>query len=64
MCYGNPEQILSDMLSARPLVPNAIGHTPMDDFEHFCSYTGCAAEKIGADAFAWVKLAYISARQP
>ncbi|OYD65978.1 UNVERIFIED_ORG: hypothetical protein BDU10_8630 [Burkholderia sp. CF145] len=64
MCYGNPEKILSDMLSARPLVPNAIGHTPMDDFEHFCSYTGCSAENIGADAFTWAKLAYISARQP
>lgn len=49
--YGNPEAILADL----PIVPNEIGHTPLDDWQHFCSYTGCLPDN------AWAKLAYVSA---
>jgi hypothetical protein len=58
--YGNPEAILEVVLEV-PLKPNAAGHTALDDFEHFCAYTGCSPE-IGAEAFAWAKLAFLSAR--
>jgi hypothetical protein len=36
----------------------------MDDFDHFCAYSGCNPAKISAEAYAWAKLAYISARLP
>jgi hypothetical protein len=64
MCYGNPEEILAKMLEVQPLTPNSRGHTAMDDFEHFCSYSGCDEKTIGELAFAWAKLAYISAWRP
>jgi hypothetical protein len=47
--YGNPEAIVADM----PIVPNEIGHTPIDDFEHFCSVTGCPKDD------AWARLAFV-----
>ena len=52
--YGNPESILIEVLSSRPLTTNDIlGHTPIGDFEHFCSVTGCPKDK------AWAKLAFV-----
>ncbi|MFM0022216.1 hypothetical protein [Paraburkholderia azotifigens] len=59
--YGNPDAILGDMLK-HPLEPNDLGHTVLDDFQHFCAYTGCSVERIGPEAFAWAKLAFVSAR--
>lgn len=58
MCYGNPDQLLADLLQARPLVPNEHGHTALEDFEHFCAYSGCDLNN------AWAKYGYISARLP
>lgn len=51
--YGDPEAILADM----PATPNEIGHTPLDDFEHFCSVTGCPKDD------AWARLAFVWAKQ-
>jgi hypothetical protein len=51
--YGNPEAILADM----PIVPNDLGHTPLDDFDYFCSVTGCPRDN------AWAKLAMVWATQ-
>ncbi|MDH6146295.1 MULTISPECIES: hypothetical protein [Paraburkholderia] len=62
MCYQKPVQLLENLLEAVPLEPHERGHTAMDDFEHFCAYTGCSEELIGPQAFAWVKLAYIDAK--
>ena len=56
MCYGKPDEILADILQARPLVPDERGHTSLDDFEHFCAYSGCDPNN------AWAKLAFVSAR--
>jgi hypothetical protein len=61
MCYGNPEKLLQVILDATPLAPNALGHTPLDDFEHFCAVTGCTVETAGEQAVAWAKVAFISA---
>lgn len=63
MSFGNPDEILAGLLSANPPVPNDLGHTALDDFEHFCAYTGCSPERIGKDAFAWAKLAFVSAHK-
>jgi hypothetical protein len=64
MCYGDPDKLLALFLEAQPLTPNSRGHTPLDDFEHFCAYTGCTVETAGKEGFAWVKLAYITAKTP
>ncbi|WOD18666.1 hypothetical protein [Paraburkholderia kirstenboschensis] len=61
MCFGNPDAILAGILGAKPLESNDLGHTVLDDFEHFCAYTGCSVERIGPEAFAWAKLAFVSA---
>jgi len=62
MCYGNPHQMLVDMLNVRHLEPDRHGHTALDDFLHFCAYSGCDPATIGSDAFAWAKLAYVAAK--
>ncbi|MEZ2310781.1 hypothetical protein AB6809_29475 [Paraburkholderia sp. RCC_158] len=63
MCYQEPVEILEKMLEVTPLTPNSRGYTPLDDFEHFCAYSGCSEELLGAKNFAWVKLAFITAKQ-
>lgn len=64
MCYGNPHQMLADILKVRRLEPDQHGHTALENFEHFCAYSGCDARTIGDEAFAWAKLAYVSAQLP
>ncbi|WP_250537066.1 hypothetical protein [Caballeronia sp. AZ10_KS36] len=64
MCYGNPHQMLSEILKVRRLEPDQHGHNALDNFEHFCSYSGCDSRTIGDEAFAWAKLAYVSAQLP
>jgi hypothetical protein len=49
--YGNPKAILAEL----PIVPNDLGHTPLEDFDYFCSLTGCPPDD------AWAKLAYVFA---
>lgn len=56
MCFRKPDEILADILQARPLVPDERGYTSVDDFEHFCAYSGCDPGN------AWAKLAFVSAR--
>lgn len=53
--YGNPEAILAEVLK-HPLAQNDLGHTVLDDWQHFCTYTGCSPDN------AWAKLAFVSAR--
>jgi hypothetical protein len=64
MCYGNPDEILTEILKARPLARDARGYTAMDDFDHFCAYSGCNESAVGKETFAWARLAYISAKLP
>ena len=64
MCYGKPDELLAKILEAQPLQPNEHGHTPLDDFKHFCAFSGCIEDEVGRDAFAWAKLAYIIAKLP
>jgi len=42
--------MLKKVIDGRTLQTNAAGHTVLDDFEHFCSYTGCDPGN------AWAKL--------
>ncbi|VXC84351.1 conserved hypothetical protein [Burkholderia sp. 8Y] len=64
MCYGNPGAMLDDILRVRKLQPDEHGHTALENFEHFCSYSGCHPQSIGEEAFAWAKLAYVRAQLP
>lgn len=59
MCTGNPDEILAEILEARPLQPNGRGHAPMGDFDRFCACSGCIEDDVGKDAFAWAKFAYM-----
>lgn len=61
MCYGQPDELLKLTIGKRELPKNDLGHSPLDDFEHFCAYTGCSEQDLGQRAFAFVRLAYITA---
>ncbi len=61
MCYGEPDRLLELIIGKRELPKNELGHTPLDDFAHFCAYSGCREEDLGKRAFAFVKLAYVTA---
>jgi len=61
MCYGNPDELLQLVIGKRALPKNDLGHTPLDDFEHFCAYTGCNEQELGPRAFAFIRLAYVTA---
>lgn len=64
MCYKNPRELLRQFIEANPLVENHLGHTALDDFEHFCAYTGLSEESAGSEGFDWAKLAYVSVWTP
>jgi hypothetical protein len=59
MSPGKPDEILARVLTDRQLATNEFGHTAMDDFRHFCAYTGCSP--VGAETYAW-EMAFIAAR--
>ncbi|HEY1213719.1 MAG TPA: hypothetical protein VGE93_08815, partial [Bryobacteraceae bacterium] len=54
-----------DFITTRLMIGNCahLVHTPtpLDDFEHFCAYSGCSQQDLGAKAFAFVRLAYVMA---
>lgn len=58
MCYGKPQELLEMILKGRTLATDAAGHTVLEDFDHFCAYSGCEPTN------AWAKLAFVSARRP
>jgi hypothetical protein len=58
MCYGQPAELLAQMLQARPLQANQYGRTALEEFEYFCAYSGCDPDN------AWAKLAFITASTP
>lgn len=61
MCYGEPEQLLELVLGNRDLPKNDLGHTPLDDFRDFCARTRCKEDELGPTAFAFVRVAYVTA---
>jgi hypothetical protein len=63
MCYRDPLKLL-ELLTQEPLPKNRLGHTALDDFEHFCAYSGLSEELAGREGFAWTKAAYVSAWRP
>ena len=50
--FGNPDAILEVVLPD-PTKVNEAGHTALEDFEHYCSVTGCDKDN------AWAKLAFV-----
>ncbi|WP_152038220.1 hypothetical protein [Paraburkholderia hospita] len=57
--YRDPDAILATIMPT-PVPRNAHGHTPLEDFEHFCMYTGLSANQAGSAAVAWARLAYVT----
>ncbi|SAL25434.1 hypothetical protein [Caballeronia telluris] len=60
MCYGNPEELLVTILPD-PLPRNKYGHTVLEDFDHFCAFSGLSVQHAGQIAFDWAKAAFVSA---
>ncbi|WP_241018541.1 hypothetical protein [Paraburkholderia sp. Tr-20389] len=58
--FCHPDTMLADLLP-EPLPVNSRGHTPIDDFEHFCNYSGLSVKRAGPIGFAYAKLAYCTA---
>lgn len=59
MSYGNPDRLLAEILP-EPQPRNKLGHTPLQDFEHACSYSGLTVERAGAAGFAWAKFMFVA----
>lgn len=51
-------------LGPRAAAEKLARHTALDDFEHFCAYSGLTEQLAGKDGFAWAKAAYLSAWRP
>ncbi|SAL70674.1 hypothetical protein AWB67_07228 [Caballeronia terrestris] len=62
MCYSDPDAILLDILQTGNLPSNEHGHTALDDFNHFGAYSGCNPSQVSSEAYAWARLAFVSAR--
>ncbi|WP_087633882.1 hypothetical protein [Caballeronia telluris] len=62
MCYGEPVELLKEVIDGRTLQIDEDSHTVLDDFDHFCAYSGCNPNEVSAQAYAWAKLAFVSAR--
>lgn len=60
MCYRQPDKMI-ELLLAQPLPINHLGHTALDDFDHFCALTGLDEDFVGKEAFAWAKSAFLFA---
>lgn len=50
--------MLRTVVDRRALQTDEAVHTVLDDFEHFCAYSGSDLRN------AWAKFAYVSARLP
>jgi hypothetical protein len=64
MCYRDPEKGIALVLEVIGDLRSAHGHTPLEDFDHFCSYSGLSEDEVGRLPFLWTKYGYLSAWQP
>ena len=55
MCHGKPDEMLADIHQARPLVPDERSRTSLDDFEHFCAYSGCDPGNAWRSLHTWAR---------
>ncbi|SAL80876.1 hypothetical protein AWB67_05708 [Caballeronia terrestris] len=62
ICYGEPDAILLNLVQTGKVPSNERGHTALDDFNHFCAYSGCNPAQLSTEAYAWARLAFVSAR--
>ena len=62
MSYGEPVELLKEVIAGPTLQIDENGHTVLDDFDHFCAYSGCNSNEVSAQDYAWAKLAFVSAR--
>ncbi|MEI6002124.1 hypothetical protein H3V53_34835 [Paraburkholderia bengalensis] len=64
MCFKDPEKGIAILLEMIGDLKSAHGHTPLEDFEHFCTYSGLSENDVGSLAFLWAKYGYLSAWKP
>ncbi|MEX3937401.1 hypothetical protein AB4Y32_37685 [Paraburkholderia phymatum] len=61
MCYNDPEKGIALLLEVMGDLKSVHGHTALDDFEHFCAYSGLSEKEAGRLPFLWAKYGYLSA---
>jgi hypothetical protein len=64
MCYRDPEKGIALLLEVIGDLKSAHGHTALEDFDHFCSYSGLSEAEVGRLPFLWTKYGYLSAWKP
>lgn len=64
MCYRDPEKGIALLLEVIGDLKSAQGHTPLEDFDHFCAYSGLSEAEVGRLPFVWTKYGYLSAWKP
>ncbi|BCZ85388.1 hypothetical protein PTKU64_90630 (plasmid) [Paraburkholderia terrae] len=64
MCYRDPEKGITLVLEVIVDMKSAHGHTPLEDFAHFCAYSGLCEHEVGRLSFLWAKYGYLSAWKP
>ncbi|EIM99278.1 hypothetical protein WQE_19809 [Paraburkholderia hospita] len=55
MCYKDPEKGIAVVLEVIGGLKSAHGHTPLEDFDHFCTYSGLSENEVGRLPFLWTK---------
>jgi hypothetical protein len=61
MCYNDPEKGIALLLEEMSDLKSAYGHTALEDFAHFCAYSGLSEKEAGRLPFLWAKYGYLSA---
>ncbi|MEX3969745.1 hypothetical protein [Paraburkholderia caribensis] len=64
MCYRDPEKGIALLLEVIGALKSAHGHAALEDFDHFCAYSGLSEAHVGRLAFLWTKYGYLSAWKP
>ncbi|CAB3733404.1 hypothetical protein LMG22037_05795 [Paraburkholderia phenoliruptrix] len=64
MCYKDPEKGIALVLECIGHLKSAHGHSPLEDFDHFCAYSGLSEDEVGRLPFLWTKYGFLSAWKP
>lgn len=58
MCYKDPENGIALVLEGIGDLKSTHGDSPLEDFDHFCAYSGLSEDEVGRLPFLWTKYGY------
>ncbi|TAN01479.1 MAG: hypothetical protein EPN40_02545 [Rhodanobacteraceae bacterium] len=64
MCYKDPEKGIALVLEGIGDLKSTHGHSALEDFDHFCAYSGLSEDEVGRLPFLWTKYGFLSAWKP